>query len=232
MERPAFLLTTQLWHAIAECWALHRLFHRRIKEGTLELTQPEVQRNPLPNHKEKGVVLVVIFADLGDEEEERPSLPMGAIMTFQKSSQFKNLFDQLEFTANERRMATEALVSIAQEAGVKCLIAKTRSNQDFLEDTNEITFCDEDMEERYLSHRRPLYLAASINQIPIKRALVDTGSSVNLIPLSMLQVARIPESKILGYPMKVIGIGGKGEYTTGLQTPHFVPLMTQVSVPQ
>ena len=113
MERPAFLLTTQLWHAIAECWALHRLFHRRIKEGTLELTLPEVQRNPLPNHKEKGVVLVVIFADLGDEEEERPSLPMGAIMTFQKSSQFKNLFDQLEFTANERRMATEALVSIA-----------------------------------------------------------------------------------------------------------------------
>ena len=72
------------------------------------------------------------------------------------------------------------------------------------------------MEERYLSHRRPLYLAASINQIPIKRALVDTGSSVNLIPLSMLQVARIPESKIFGYPMKVIGIGGKGEYTTGL----------------
>ena len=72
------------------------------------------------------------------------------------------------------------------------------------------------MEERYLSHRRLLYLAASINQIPIKRALVDTGSSVNLIPLSMLQVARIPESKIFGYPMKVIGIGGKGEYTTGL----------------
>ena len=95
-------------------------------------------------------------------------MPIGAIMTLQKSSQFKNLFDWLEFMANERRMATEALVSTASGAGVKCLTVETLFNLDFLEDTNEITFCDEDMEERYPSHRRPLYLAALINQIPIK----------------------------------------------------------------
>ena len=29
-------------HPTAECWALRRLVHRRIKEGTLELTQQEV----------------------------------------------------------------------------------------------------------------------------------------------------------------------------------------------
>ena len=68
-------------HATVECWALYRLIHRRIKEGTLELTQPKVQRNPLLNHKGKGVVAVVICVDLGKEEDERPSLPIGAIMT-------------------------------------------------------------------------------------------------------------------------------------------------------
>ena len=50
-------------HPTAECWALCRLVHRRIKEGTPELSQPEVQRNPLPNHKGKGVATVVICAD-------------------------------------------------------------------------------------------------------------------------------------------------------------------------
>ena len=45
---------------------------------------------------------------------------------------------------------------------------------------------------------------------------MDTGASINLIPFSTLQAARIPESKILGYPMEVIGFGGKGEYTIGL----------------
>lgn len=33
--------------------ALRRLVNH--KEGTLELTQPKVQRNSLPNHKGKGV---------------------------------------------------------------------------------------------------------------------------------------------------------------------------------
>ena len=72
---------------------LHRLVHRRIKEGTLELSQQEVQRNPLPNHKGKGVVAVVICADIGEDEGENPALPAVAITTLQRSSKFKNLFD-------------------------------------------------------------------------------------------------------------------------------------------
>ena len=64
-------------------------------------------------------------------------------------------------------------------------------------------------------HRRPLCSVASINQIPIKRALVDTSASINLIPLSTLQVAGISERKIQGCPMEVTGFGGRGEYTVG-----------------
>ena len=48
--------------------------------------------------------------------------------------------------ANEKRMATEALVSIILWVGVECLTTETRSNQGFLEDTNEIIFSDKDME--------------------------------------------------------------------------------------
>ena len=62
---------------------LRRLVHRRIKEGTLELTQQEVQRNPLPNHKGKGVAAVVISANPGEDEEENLALPATAITTLQ-----------------------------------------------------------------------------------------------------------------------------------------------------
>ena len=146
--------------------------HHRIREGTLELSQPEVQRNPFLNHKGKGVAVAVICVDSREEEEERQALPAIAITTLQKSSQFKNLFDQLELTTNEQRMATEALVSIATRKGVKCLAVETRADKAFLQDTNENTFSDEDMEVGYSNHKRPLYLATSINQIPIQRALV------------------------------------------------------------
>lgn len=84
-----------------ECWALHRLVHCKIRKGTLELSYPVVQRNPLLNHKGKGVVAIVICVDPREDEEERPILPAATITTLQKSSRFKNLFDQLELTTNE-----------------------------------------------------------------------------------------------------------------------------------
>ena len=71
------------------------------------------------------------------------------------------------------------------------------------------------MKVGYPDHRRPLYLAASINQIPIKRALVDIGASVNLIPLNTLQATGISERKIQGCPMEVTRFGRRGEYTAG-----------------
>ena len=82
------------------------------------MTQQEVQRNPLPNHKGKGIVAVVICADPREDEEENLALPAAAITTLQQSAKFKNLFDHLGLTAKERKIATEALVSIAFGAGV------------------------------------------------------------------------------------------------------------------
>ena len=106
-------------------------------------------------------------------------------------------------------------MSIASEAGVECLIAKIPDNRALLQESTEITFSNEDMEVGYSDHQRPLYLAASINQIPIKRALVDTGAFINLILLSTLQAVGILERKIQGCPIEVTGFGRRGEYTTG-----------------
>ena len=69
------------------------MVHRRIKEGTLELSQQKVQRNPLSNHKGKGVAAVVICVDPGEDEEEKPALLATVITTLQQSSKFKNLFN-------------------------------------------------------------------------------------------------------------------------------------------
>ena len=119
-------------HPTVEYWALRRLVHLKIKEGTLELSHPEVQRNPLPNHKGKVIAAVIICADPEEDEEERATLLAAAITILQKSSRFKNLYNQLELTVNERRIATEALVSIASGAEVECLLAKTRADKAFL----------------------------------------------------------------------------------------------------
>ena len=39
---PRFYRLHNYVHATAECWTLRRIVHRRIKQGTLELSKPEV----------------------------------------------------------------------------------------------------------------------------------------------------------------------------------------------
>ena len=85
-------LHNYMQHLTTECWALRKLVHRKIKKGTLELSQLEVQKNLLSNYKGKGVAAVIICADLREDEEERPALPIAVVTTLQKSSRFKNLW--------------------------------------------------------------------------------------------------------------------------------------------
>ena len=88
---------------------------------------------------------------------------------------------------------------------MKCFTAESHASKVFLETTNAITFTDEDMEIEHPDHHRPLYLMATINGVQIRRALVDTGASLNLIALSTLEVVGLVDKRILGAPMKITG---------------------------
>jgi hypothetical protein len=178
--------------------------------------QQKVHKTPFPNYKNdknKAVVLVVIHGNVSDMEVEESaaassSLVPAAVRTLQKSPKFKSLFNQLGFGPEARNAATEALITIAAESGATCFTAEAHASRAFLETTNAITFTNEDMEVQYPDHRRPLYLFAVVKDVQVRRALVDTGSCLNLIPLSTFQVANVSQQKIQGSPMEVTRFGG------------------------
>ena len=126
--------------------------------------------------------------DMGNSGE----LPPIAISVLQRSPAFCALFNQLGFNEEARKVALEALVSIASDSGIHCLTAEAHASRAFLEITNAITFTNEDMEMQHPDHSRPLYVTARINDVHIRKALVDTSASLNLISTSTLQVAEIP----------------------------------------
>ena len=61
----------------------------------MELTQKEleVQRNPLPNHKGKGIVAVVIHGNPIEAKESKGSFHPSTVRTFQKNPKFRSLFN-------------------------------------------------------------------------------------------------------------------------------------------
>uniref|UniRef100_A0A2N9GAK5 RNA-directed DNA polymerase n=1 Tax=Fagus sylvatica TaxID=28930 RepID=A0A2N9GAK5_FAGSY len=212
-------------HSTVDCRTLRWEVNRKIQNGTLLLSeaQQKVHQTPFPNYnkdKGKAVVSVVIHGNVSDVEAEESaaassSLVPAAVRTLQRSPKFKSLFNQLGFGPEARNAATEALITIAAESGATCFTAEAHASRAFLETTNAITFTDEDMEVQYPDHRRPLYLSAVIKNVQVRRALVDTGSCLNLIPLSTLQAVDLPHQKIQGSPMEVTGFGGMIEHTMG-----------------
>uniref|UniRef100_A0A2N9F532 Integrase catalytic domain-containing protein n=1 Tax=Fagus sylvatica TaxID=28930 RepID=A0A2N9F532_FAGSY len=186
-------------HSTVDCRTLRWEVNRKIQNGTLLLSeaQQKVHQTPFPNYnkdKGKAVVSVVIHGNVSDVEAEESaaassSLVPAAVRTLQRSPKFKSLFNQLGFGPEARNAATEALITIAAESGATCFTAEAHASRAFLETTNAITFTDEGY--------------------GVRRALVDTGSCLNLIPLSTLQAVDLPHQKIQGSPMEVTGFGGR-----------------------
>ena len=56
---------------------------------------------------------------------------------------------------------------------------------------------------------------ATINDVQVRRALVDTGASLNLIALNTLEAVGITGRRILGAPMEITRFGGSAESTEG-----------------
>nr|POE91662.1 hypothetical protein CFP56_18612 [Quercus suber] len=54
-----------------------------------------------------------------------------------------------------------------------------------------------------------------INEVYVGKALVDTGSSLNVIPLSTLVATGISQRKIQGLPMEITKFGEGCEHTIG-----------------
>ena len=152
-------------------------------------------------------------ADMDESAAKSSAMTPTAIKTLQRNPRFGSLFSELGLNPEACTAAIEAIIAITAESEAHCFVAETHANRAFLETTNAITFTDEDMDVQYPDYQRPLYLSAIINKVQVKHALIDTGSCINLIPLSTIQAAEISQKKIQGAPMEIKGFGGIGEYT-------------------
>ena len=192
------------------------MFHKKITYGTFDLSQEQgVQRNSLPQHNGgKATVVVVIHSrNIEDDVGYSGELPPAAVLALQRSPAFRALFNQLGFNEEARKAATEALVSIASDSGTHCLTAEAHASRAFLKTTNAITFIDEDMEVQHPDHSKPLYVIARINDVHIRKELVNTGASLNLVLASTLQADEIPLNRITGTSIEVAGFAAVQEYT-------------------
>ena len=78
------------------------------------------------------------------------------------------------------------------------------------------TFSNKDLVNRVVDDDRPLYVTAFIGASRIKRALVDTGASTNILPLPTFVALGISRERIIPEPMQVAGIRALQQIPLGM----------------
>ena len=121
----------------------------------------------------------------------------------QRSLMLHSLFNQLGLTPEARTATIEAIVGIASLSRSHCFTVEAHASQAFLETTNAVNFTDEDMEVQYPDHKRSMYVSTMINEVHVRRALINTGPSLNIVPLRTFVTMGISQIKIQGLPMEI-----------------------------
>ena len=83
------------------------------------------------------------------------------------------------------------------------------------ETKDSVTFSLRDLANRIVDGKRPLYIIAFLVASYIKRPLVDTSASTNILPLLTLDALGIPRERIIREPLQLSGIGMLHQCTFG-----------------
>ncbi|OVA02093.1 hypothetical protein BVC80_1261g7 [Macleaya cordata] len=185
-------------------------YHRHVNHPTEHRHHVRMisQHNAVTTTKEHPV----------EEEETQNTLlqlePVAAKL--QHAMLFKKFFDQLEFTENQWYEACMALTTISMGVKPSCTeeVAVTYSGRNRRQPASVITFSNADMAPD-VDHLRPLYLPAKIQGMMLKRAFIDTGASLNLVPLNIIKALRVPAKHVIRMPTTVYGFGGYTQDTMG-----------------
>ena len=77
------------------------------------------------------MAVVIHAGNIKDDVSDNKELPSVAVSALQRSLAFCALYNQIGFNEEERKVATEALVSIASDSDIYCLTTKAHASRPF-----------------------------------------------------------------------------------------------------
>ena len=85
----------------------------------------------------------------------------------------------------------------------------------YQEAKDSVTFSNKDLVNRAVDDDRALYVTAFLGASQTKRALIDTGASINILPLPAFNAMGILRERIIPKPTQVAGVGALQQNTLG-----------------
>ena len=100
-----------------------------------------------------------------------------------------------------RREAAQALTRVMENNHEVAVVEGSLLQVAYQEAKDSVTFSNKDLVNHVVDDDRPLYVITFLGVFQIKRELVDTGASTNILPLPTFDALGIPREKIIPEPM-------------------------------
>ncbi|KAF7815378.1 lysM domain receptor-like kinase 3 isoform X1 [Senna tora] len=148
------------------------------------------------------------------EEDDHVIVAKGLV----KSTNFRAFFDLLEFDEEAKTQAALSIAEIAKNMGGSCCAVTTNMRKIAKAHQSTIIFKDTERAKSGGSHNKPLYVEAQVAELKIRRAMIDGGSSVNIIPYSVLKKSNYLEHLIEKSSTTLGSFNGGAIETVGVVT--------------
>ncbi|KAJ1404543.1 Retrotransposon gag domain [Sesbania bispinosa] len=186
-------------HTTMDCWTIRRAFHKQVKLGKVLLPGDdggELHKRPLPNHAVNMIAPFVSrlrIEEIQDNQSEEEEILTTGLA---KTKGFRVLFGQLGLNQRAQKEAAKAIVQVVRTWGGDLSAMNAPLTRMARAHASALIFREPADLNPQFCHNRPLYMEATVEGVKVRRALVDNGSGVNILPTYLFEQLNIPRRRV------------------------------------
>ena len=135
------------------------------------------------------------------------------VMRIQQEDKIHSFLEGIGLRPMVRREAAKTLTKVMERNHEVAVVEGSLMQVAYQEAKDSVTFSNKDLVNQGVD--KNLYVIAFLGVSRIKRALVDTVASTNILPLPTFDALGIPRERIIPDPLQVVGIGALQQSTLG-----------------
>ena len=178
-------------HHTMDCYALRNIFHDRVAKGDLVI---KVRKKVNPRMCRPEVVMTFFIGREDPMEKEAKNMASSSstspplvneemVMRIQQKDKIHSLLEGIGLRPMARKEVAQAFNRVMERNHKMAVVEGSSMQLAYQEAKDSITFSNKDLVNRVIDGDRPLYVTAFLGASRIKRALVDIGVSINILPL-------------------------------------------------
>ena len=190
-------------HHTMDCYALRNIFHDMVAKGDLVIKTGK-RFDPRMCRPEVAMTFFMGRKDPMEEEAENmasssstppPLLGEEMVTRIQQEDKIHYFLEGIGLRPFVRREVAQALTRVMERNHEVAAVKGSLMHVAYQEAKDSITFSNKDLANQVVDGDKPLYLTAFLGASRIKRALVDTSASTNILPLPPFDALSIPRER-------------------------------------